>query len=248
MSVIGMSPRLRTVEKYSPLYPINTFSKAFALALGKSLIAFLAARGNDRLEGSDWEEIFANCIGATWSPSNVGLDDVVHGAMAWGAKTVKNRSPFTAKTVRLISGRNSLAYSFGQTDLPKDPAEVGQKVLSIWNERVKSIRAKYSHLRTVVLLKGAGLREVSVFEVDTELFSAEDYEWQWNEQNNLEGLERRTKFHRFTWQPSGSQFTIIERIPEKRLSLRLKTPPAVNADVILDAVGFEPSWVDIVSM
>lgn len=243
-----LSPKLRTVEKYAPVYPLNSFSKDFALRLGKALIAFLASHGNDRLEGSDWEEIFARCIGAKWTPSNVGLDDVTLGQMAWGAKTVKNTKPFTAATVRLISGRNSLAYSFGEMDIPKDPTEVGEKVLAIWNERVKSIRAKFAHLRTVVLLKGEKLKEVAVFETDTSLYDANDYAWQWNEKNNLEGLEKGSCFHKFTWQPSGSQFTIIERIPEKRLSLQLRTPTAVDESVILEAVHFDESWVRIISI
>lgn len=248
MSIDTHSPKVRTVEKYAPLYPLNTFTKDFAIRLGRALVAFLASHGNDRLEGSDWEEIFARCVGAHWSPSNVGLDDIVHGQMAWGAKTVKNKKPFTAKTVRLISGRNSLSYSFGETNIPKDPVTVGKMVLSIWNERVKSIRAKYAHVRTVVLLKGDGLTEVSVFEVDTLLYSAEDYDWQWNDQGNLEGLTKDNAFHRFTWQPSGSQFTIIEKIPEHRLSLRIKKPDFVDEAVILDAVHFDESWIDIVSI
>ena len=241
-------PKLRTVEKYQPIYPLNTFSREFAVSLGRSLIAFLAARGNDRLEGNDWEEIFARCIGAQWTPSNVGLDDVVLGSMAWGAKTVKNKKPFTAKTIRLISGRNSLSYSFGETDVPKDPIVAGNKVLAIWNERVSAIRAKYSHLRTVVLLKGDGLEEVSVFETETRLYDADDYNWQWNEQNNLEGLCKRNDFHKFTWQPSGSQFTIIEQIPENRLSIRIKKPPAINETIVLESIGFDDSWIKIVSI
>lgn len=246
--MMDVSPKLRTVEKYSPLYPLNTFDNAFALKLGKSLVAFLASHGNDRLEGNDWEEIFAKCIGAKWTPSNVGSDDIVYGQMAWGAKTVKNKAPFKAKSVRLISGRNSLAYSFGEMEIPKDPTEAGKKVLSIWNERVKSVRAKYGHLRTVVLLKGDGLGEVSVFETDTVLYLADDYDWQWNERNNLEGLSKGTGVHRFTWQPSGSQFTIVERIPKRRLSLRIRKPSTVDEAVILKAVHFDESWIDIVSI
>lgn len=242
------TPKLRTVEKYQPPYPLNKFSRDFAVSLGKSLIAFLATRGNDRLEGSDWEEIFARCIGAKWAPSNVGLDDVVLGQTAWGAKTVKNKNPFSAKTVRLISGRNSLAYSFGEMEIPKNPVDVGEKVLSIWNERVKSIRAKYGILRTVVLLKGEGLREVSVFETDTRLYTSSDYEWQWNDKNNLEGLCKNSDFHKFTWQPSGSQFTIIEKIPENRLSIQIQKPESIDEDIVLRAIHFDESWIRIVSI
>jgi hypothetical protein len=62
--------------------------------------------------GEDWEEIFARLVGAKWTPSNVGLDDVIYQQCAWGCKTVKNAHPAKTKRVRLISGRNSPAYSF----------------------------------------------------------------------------------------------------------------------------------------
>lgn len=106
-------PKLRNVEKYTPPYPLNEFPSNFAYDLGKEIVYLLASRGNPRLEGSDWEEIFARLVGAAWKPSNVGLDDVILQQTAWGAKTVKNRRPSTVSKIRLISGRNSPIYSFG---------------------------------------------------------------------------------------------------------------------------------------
>jgi hypothetical protein len=80
--------------------------------------------------------MFANCIGAEWRPSNVGLDDIVMGNTAWGAKTVKARKPSEQKTVRLISGRNSPTYSFGERiDVTANPNTIGELVLDIWNEK-----------------------------------------------------------------------------------------------------------------
>ena len=144
-------PKLRTVEKYTPLYPQNKLPRDFAIGLGKEVIYLLSTRGTPRLEGSDWEEVFARLIKAEWKPSNVGLDDVVYEQMAWGAKTVKNRRPSTVSKVRLISGRNSPVYSFGDREVSEcDPEELGEKVLAIWNERVAAIRKLYKHLRTVV--------------------------------------------------------------------------------------------------
>src|SRR5574344_1786058 len=87
-------PKLRSVQKYHPLYKLNDFSHDFAMALGKEIIYLLATRSSPRLEGEDWEEIFARCVGAKWTPSNVALDDVVLKGMAWGAKTIKNKTPF----------------------------------------------------------------------------------------------------------------------------------------------------------
>ncbi len=72
---------------------------------------------------------------------NVGLDDVIMGNTAWGAKTVKAARPSSQKIIRLISGRNSPVYSYGDDDyLQKSTKELGEKVLTIWNERVASVR------------------------------------------------------------------------------------------------------------
>ena len=125
-------PKLRSVQKYHPEYPLNSFPSGFALKLGKEIVYLLATRSEPRLEGSDWEEIFARCIGAEWAPSNVGLDDVVLKQMAWGAKTVKNAKPFDARHVRLICGRNSPDYSYGVKNVrDMDISELGEKIMQI---------------------------------------------------------------------------------------------------------------------
>ena len=218
------------------------------MRLGKEIIFYLATRRTPRIEGSDWEEIFARIIDAEWKPSNVGLDDVVLRQTAWGAKTVKNPKPATVKKIRLISGRNSPVYSYGdQKVAERDENELGEKVLEIWNERVSGVKKQFKHLRTVVLIKGEGLQEVSVFEFDTVRYLPADYWWQWNERKNLEGYSKLTDEHLFTWQPHGSQFTIIEHVPEKRLTIRVKKPPIVDSSKVLDGINFDDSWVEIIS-
>ena len=130
-------PKLRTVNKSISAFPLNDFPKEFPFLLGKELIYLLASKGKPELEGSEWENIFATCIGADWKPSNVGLDDVIMGNTAWGAKTVKATKPSTQKKVRLISGRNSPNYSFGErSDQKAEATLIGKLVLDIWNERV----------------------------------------------------------------------------------------------------------------
>lgn len=244
---MAADPRLRNVEKYKPPYPLNKFPKDFALNLGRELIYVLASRGTPRLEGQDWEEIFARLVGADWKPSNVGLDDIVLQQTAWGAKTVKNRRPSTVSKIRLISGRNSPIYSFGDKEISEcDPNELGEKILTIWNERVASIRKLYKHVRTVVLIKSDNLLEVAVFEFETILYRVENFKWQWNERNNLEGFTKDSKQHIFTWQPHGSQFTIIEDVPNDILAIRIKQPPQVDRDDILKAIKFDDSWIEII--
>lgn len=241
-------PKLRTVEKYETLYPLNKFPSNFALDLGKEIIYLLSTRGTPRLEGSDWEEIFARLVGADWKPSNVGLDDIVFEQIAWGAKTVKNNKPLSVSKIRLISGRNSPVYSYGDKEVSEcDPNELGEKVLSIWNERVAAIRKKYKHVRTVVLIKSNDLLELSAFEFETILYDISQFWWQWNERNNLEGFNKSNQ-HLFTWQPHGSQFTIIEDVPENRLSIRIKQPPIVNKEDVLEKIKFDDSWVEIINL
>lgn len=241
------SPKLRTVEKYEPPYRLNRFPSGFHLALGREIVYHLATRVGSSLEGADWEQVFARLIGARWKPSNVGLDDVVLEQTAWGAKTVKNDNPVTAERVRLISGRNSPIYSFGaQKVVECDPGELGNQVLDIWNGRVAAIRAKYEHLRTVVLLKADDLLEVAVFEFDTLMYPTDGFAWRWNTRGNLEGTCKKDNIHRFTWQPHGSQFTIIEDVPQERLAIRIKPPPRLAMDDVLRTIKFDPAWIEIV--
>jgi|ERR1700722_2689437 len=241
------SPKLRTVNKSVSAFPLNAFPKDFPFLIGKELIYLLASKGKADLEGSEWENIFANCIGAEWKPSNVGLDDVVMGNTAWGAKTVKSTHPSSQKQIRLISGRNSPAYSYGEIiDTKTDANIIGKLVLEIWNERVSSIREKFKHLRTVVLIKSNDLSEVVVFEFETIRYDYELFKWEWNKNKNLVGTNKSSGEHRFTWQPHGSQFTIIEDVPDDSLVIHIKRPKALDKEKILKALGFDKSWITVI--
>ncbi|HIE56507.1 MAG TPA: hypothetical protein EYP90_15285 [Chromatiaceae bacterium] len=241
------TPRLRTVNKVKPPYPLNKFPNGFGFKLGKEIVYILATKGVPVIKGAEWEQIFANAIGADWAPSNVGLDDVTLGNCAWSAKSVKNRNPAKVQRIRLISGRNSPIYSFGETDFTAaaDPDLLGEQVLAIWNARVSAIREKYKHLRTVVLIKSSDLLTVAVFEFETIRYDFELFSWQWNENNNLEGYDKTTGRHCFTWQPHGSQFTIIEEVPENCLLIKTKKPPQIDKDVLLKMIDFDKSWVTV---
>lgn len=238
-------PRLRTVDKVKPPYPLNQFPTDFGQRLGKEIVYLLATKSTPSLEGSEWEQIFASCIGAEWKPSNVGLDDVIWNVCAWGAKTVKSPHPHKTEKIRLISGRNSLSYSFDQKDLAADPQSMGNDVLNIWNTRVESVRAKFSHLRTVVLIKSDDLTELAVFETETILYPPNNFIWQRNQRDNLEAYEKGSNFHRFTWQPHGSQFTIIESVPKECLLIKVKSPQKLDKDEVLKALNFDNKWVTV---
>ncbi len=242
-------PKLRTVNKAVAPFDLNKFPVKFIDTLAKEIVYMLATKSSMSLEGNEWEQIFAQCIGAEWKPSNVGLDDVILDNCCWGAKTVFGTANIERQqTVRLISGRNSPIYSYGIDKLTsEDPNEIGKLVLDIWNERVSAVRQIYKFVRTVVLVKSKDYKDYLVFEFDTIRYDPELYYFKWNSRMNLEGYEKSTGKHKFTWQPSGSQFTIIEDIPDKRLHISIKKPERVDKETILKAVNFDNSWYRIVS-
>lgn len=241
------SPRLRTANKVQPPYPINKFPSEFINKFGEEIVYMLATKSPMSIEGDEWERIFANCVGAEWKPSNIGLDDVALSNCCWSAKTVKSsrREIQDQKEVRLISGRCSPVYSYDSEGISSesDPDKVGEMVLGIWNERVSAIREIYKFARTVVLVKGKEYDEFLVFEIDTIRYDPSLYSFSWNANGNLEGFEKTTEKHRFTWQPHGSQLTIIEDIPPERLHLKVRRPEKLKMEDVLDAVGYQEYWV-----
>ncbi len=242
-------PKLRTVNKASAPFAVNVFPNKLIEIFAKEVVYMMATKSSMSLEGNEWEQIFAKCIGAKWKPSNVGLDDVVLDNCCWGAKTVFGLTNLDKQQkVRLISGRNSPTYSYGIDKLTSEnPNEIGKLILDIWNERVSAVRQIFKFVRTVVLVKSKDYKDYLLFEFDTIRYDPELYYFKWNKNTNLEGYEKTTDEHKFTWQPSGSQFTIIENIPDKRLHISVKKPEQVDRETILKAVNFDNSWYSIVS-
>ena len=242
-------PKLRTVNKATAPFPTNKFPPQFIDTLAREIVYMMATKQTMSLEGNEWEQIFAECVGADWKPSNVGLDDVVLNNCCWGAKTVYgNKKLERQERVRLISGRNSPTYSFGIDKITSEnPDTIGRLVLDIWNERVSAVRQIYKFVRTVVLVKAKDYSNFLVFEFDTVRYDPELFYFKWNKDKNLEGYDKETNTHRFTWQPSGSQFTIIEQIPEERIHLQIKKPERVDKETILKALDFNSSWYCVLS-
>lgn len=85
-----------------------------------SHLIYLICIGRKDISGSDWGDALAEAIGGRHLDAPVGIADVVKEKMAWSVKTVKNKDPFNARSVRLISGRCSPDYSYGITDPHED--------------------------------------------------------------------------------------------------------------------------------
>ena len=202
---------------------------------------------NDDVSDEEWGQMFAKCINAKWERSNSGLEDVVCGKTAWSAKTIKNVRPFTHKHIRLITGRNSVDYSFDVKNVHAEtPNKAGEMILGIWNARFEEELAQFSDLRTVILIRDDSLQNFSVMEIETAPFNPTEYEWDWNHKNNLEGYEIATGIKRFVWQPHGSQFSTYPAVPDKRLKIHLKKPPLIAREFVLNEIKFDPSWIEIV--
>ena len=61
---------------------------------------------------------------------------------------------------------------------------------------------------------------------------------------NLIGWDRLGR-HRFTWQPHGSQFTVVEDVPTESVAFRLRLPDEpMTGDATLKALGFDAKWIE----
>lgn len=148
-----------------------------------------------------------------------------------------------AASVRLISGRNSPIFSAGNQDLFADVQETGNQVLQIWNARVEEASQQYPHLRTIVLIRDMSSFRFKLFEQQTVQFDPADYTWRLNARRNFEGRSVQGNRHSFTWQPHGSQFTIIRQVGGSARAFALRKPDTLDSEQFLANLGFDDSWV-----
>ena len=241
-------PKLRDSRKLKmqELYPINQFPDEIIRMIGKQMV-YLKCVGRKDISGDDWGDIFANAVGGTHLKSPVGIADVICDKMAWSLKTIKNSIPHTTKSrPRLIIGRNSTDYSLDIPDPHKDIQATGNAVLQIWNKRVDIAYQDFISVRTVILIRNFEKLTFTLFEEDTRRFVPSEYEWEENDGGNFEGFEIETQQHRFTWQPSGSQFSKYTSIPKNAFKFRIKTPPLLDMNKTLEQIDYSDDWVEII--
>ncbi len=227
------------------LYLFGQIPSEIIREIGRQVVHRLAI-GRSDVTGDDFGSIFADAIGGTHRASPLGAADVVLNSCAWSIKTVKFRYPFAQSSVRLISGRNSPDYSVGISNPRLDPQETGRAVLSIWNARVDEAMREFDDLRIVVLLRNMGTREFVIFEEEAVRFNPMNFTWSTNKRNNLEGRNISDGVHRFTWQPHGSQFTIIRAVPNSARQFSItQNVPIVSPDDVLKIVGYQDNWISL---
>lgn len=216
-------------------------------AIGRHVVHRLAV-GQPDVSGNDVGSIFADSIGGTHLASPLGIADVVwEKNTAWSVKTVKLTRPSQVQTVRLISGRCSPTYSHGTQNVLKDPCATGRQVLDIWNARLnQAVNDGYHDMRVFVLVRDMVEREFVAFEEEARRVVPEEYRWAVNQNGNLEAHDKGTGVHRFTWQPHGSQLTVIRSVPQSARWFRIVVPvPRIDQDEVLSQVGFDKSWLSV---
>lgn len=208
------------------------------------------------LDGDDFCDIFAESIGGVSHGRPVGVADVTWNGCCWSVKTIKNSSPHkffvrknkgqTSKRIRLIIGRNSPSYSSNIENPFEDLAATGKSVLNIYNSRISEASQDHTDLRLLVLIRHWERQEFTIFEKPITQYAVNDYTWSRNKNDNLEAYKGNE--HVFTWQPHGSQLTLVIPVPESATRFRLtKNIPPLDMNDVLQQVGFDPNWVQVVS-
>lgn len=244
--MLSDDPRLRgrATRRTGP-YPLGQLPDSVLFQIGRQIVHRLAI-GHGDITGDDFGTIFANAVGGDHRGKPLGVADVEFEDCAWSVKTVQSSKPFETQIVRLISGRNSPDYSLGIRDPHADPSKTGRAVLSVWNARVNEALDHYSDLRIIVLVRDMETRRFRIFEEEAQRFTATDYQWAFNTNDNLEGHNRTSGEHQFTWQPHGSQFTILRRVPASARRFAIApNVPLVTPDTILASIRFRPDWITI---
>lgn len=240
-------PRLRDNKNNNvyELYPLGQIPDDIICNIAKWIVYYFSL-GKSDINGEDWGDIFAKAIDADHLSSPVGLADVILDGMAWSVKSVKNDKPHSCNKVRIISGRCSPDYSYGITDPHKNIEQTGTAVIGIWNERINIAKDKFEPLRSSLLIRNPNTLEFTLFEHELFRYNTNNYYWKTNNNGNLVGLDKETKEHCFTWQPHGSQFTIIYKIPSSSIKFKIKRPPVLDFDKTLKQIGFNNNWVEII--
>lgn len=239
-------PRLRDNKGKKPfeLYPLGQISCEAVYEISKYMTYFFAM-GKSDISGEDWGDVFAKAIGGGHLGKPLGLADVVYEGMAWSVKSIKLITPHVAQKIRVISGRCSPDYSYGITNPHEDVQRTGTAVLSIWNERINVAKEQFEPLRTSILVRNFNKLEFLLFEQETIRYITSDYEWRVNQNGNIEGYHVSTKSHKFTWQPHGSQFTILYTVPKHACKFKIRRPPIFDFKNTMQQIGFDESWVTI---
>ncbi len=225
-------------------HPLGELPPQLAVSIGQQIVHRLAV-GHADITGDDFGVIFARAISGNHRQKPLGIADVTWNGCAWSVKTVQDGDPFNQKRIRVISGRNSPKYSFKIKDPFANIQVTGNAVLEIWNARVNESLSEHDDLRIFIMVRNMSTLEFTLIETDAPIYVPADYTWKANENENLEGLDAETGEHRFTWQPHGSQFTVIHRVPHSAYRFKITHHPGlIEERHVLNLIRFDESWIE----
>lgn len=242
---MSKEPKLKGQSKRrSGAYPLGEFPPSLAVEIGKHIVHRLAV-GHADIKGDDFGGIFASAISGHHRNRPLGIADVTWNGCAWSVKTIHDAQPFTKRVVRIISGRNSPSYSSDISDHYADIQATGRAVLNVWNARVNESLSEHDDLRIFVLIRNVSTLQFTMFEFEATRFIPTHYRWERNKNGNLLGFDVQTDAHAFTWQPHGSQFTILHHVPASAYRFRInRTPGVIEERHVLQLIGFKENWIE----
>lgn len=232
-------------EKREP-YPLNRPTSLVIERICERIV-YLKVVGHNDLTGDEWSRMFAEAIDGEDLSSPLGIADVTWHGCAWSVKTVKGNKPLNiGQRLRLICGRNSPAYSANIDNVFENLQATGDAVLGVYNSRINESREAHDDLRMVVLVRNMVTREFAIYERPVVPLITGNYQWRLNANRNFEGIDESDN-HVFTWQPHGSQFTIVDRLPVSAVRFRLnREPEPLDKQLVLQTVGFDEDWIDVI--
>lgn len=128
-----------------------------------------------------------------------------------------------------------------------DIQKTGSAVLSIWNARVDETLDEFDELRVVVMIRNFESKQFLIFEEEAQRYIPSEFEWQYNDKRNLEGVEKSTGERKFTWQFHGSQFTVHRAVPVSARKFQINTDiPTLDSSAVLKEIGYSQAWVELI--
>ena len=127
----------------------------------------------------------------------------------------------------------------------------GAAVLSIWNQPIWNQRVNESldghdELRLTVPVRQMEAQRFLLFEDEISRFPADNCRRQVNDRGNLQGVETATGRHCFTWQPHGSQLTVIRQVPGAAVRFTInRAVPQVSPEHVMRLVRYNSDRSEI---
>ena len=88
------------------------------------------------------------------------------------------------------------------------------------------------------------MTQYTLFEKEAHEIDPKSINWVVNKNGNFEGYTHGK--HRYTWQPDGSQFTVIYSVPDEALRFTIKKPAPLDFDTVIKEIGFNDDWIKVI--